>query len=102
MTNRLWGLFINRVKQHFTAIAIIVLLVAGILPLWSSATSMLSLEGVIYSALFTITDAASTTVDWSGGNVQSITLSIATTTFTFTNPHAGGQYSLIVNQDGTG
>jgi len=64
--------------------------------------SKLDVSGSVHSRLFTVTDAASTTINWANGNVQSITLNTSNTTFIFTNGQAGGQYQLIVNQDTTG
>jgi hypothetical protein len=60
--------------------------------------SKLDISGAVYSRLV----AASSAVDWSSGNVQAITLSSATTTLTFSDGQAGGEYTLIVNQDGSG
>lgn len=62
----------------------------------------LDVSGAMYSRLVTVTDAASTSVDWSEGNVQSLTLSTSNTALTFLNGKAGGQYKLIVNQDSVG
>jgi len=44
---------------------------------------------------------ASPSIDWSQGNNQSVTLN-ANATITFTNPVAGGHYTLYVIQDATG
>jgi hypothetical protein len=60
--------------------------------------SKLDVAGTIYSRLAT----ATSTVNWNAGNVQTITLSSATTTLTFNNGQAGGEYTLILTQDGTG
>jgi len=62
----------------------------------------LDVSGAMYSRLVTVTDAASTTVDWNQGNVQSITLTTGDTHLTFANAQAGGEYKLIINQDSTG
>ena len=62
----------------------------------------LDVSGAMYSRLVTVTDSSSTTVDWNDGNVQSLTLSTSSTTLTFDNGQAGGEYKLIVKQDGTG
>lgn len=57
----------------------------------------LDVSGAIYSRIATTTSS----VDWNSGNVQQITLS-SNTTFTFANGQAGGEYKLILTQDGTG
>ncbi len=61
----------------------------------------LDVSGAIYSRLVSLPSASSINVDWSMGNVQSITLS-TNTTFTFSGAQPGGQYTLIVKQDTTG
>jgi hypothetical protein len=43
-----------------------------------------------------------TAINWNNGNVQSVVLTVATTTFTFSNTKAGGRYILAVIQDSTG
>ncbi len=63
----------------------------------SSPQHALDVSGAIYSRLAS-TDSS---VDWNDGNVQSITLT-SNPTLTFSNGQAGGEYKLIVNQDGTG
>jgi hypothetical protein len=45
---------------------------------------------------------ASTTVNWSAGNIQTYTLNAATTTFTFSNGQTGATYILIVRQNAAG
>jgi len=57
----------------------------------------LDVSGAMYSRLATTTSS----VNWNAGNVQSITLT-SNQTLTFSNGQAGGEYKLIVNQDGTG
>ena len=57
----------------------------------------LDVSGAMYSRLTT----ASSSVDWNAGNVQTITLA-SSPTLTFSNGQAGGEYTLILNQDQTG
>ena len=45
------------------------------------------------------TSIASQTVDWDNGNNQSMTLGVATTTLTLSNPIAGANYSIKIIQD---
>lgn len=68
----------------------------------SSPMHALDVSGSIYSRLVTLSPSSSVTVDWNSGNVNSLTLSSSQTTLTFSNPQAGGEYKLILNQDGTG
>lgn len=58
----------------------------------------LDVTGAIYSRLVTATSSA---INWDFGNVQSLTLS-SNPTLTFSNGEAGGEYKLILKQDGTG
>jgi hypothetical protein len=60
--------------------------------------SRLDVSGAIYSRLVT---ASSTSINWNMGNVQTMTLS-SNPTLTFNNGQAGGEYKLILVQDGTG
>lgn len=62
----------------------------------------LDVSGSVYSRLVTVTDSSSTTINWNSGNVQSLALSTATTSLSFSNAQAGGEYKLIVKQDATG
>jgi len=64
----------------------------------SAPQNKLDVSGAIYSRLVT---ASSSAIDWSEANVQSTTLT-SSPTLTFSNAQAGGEYKLIVNQDGTG
>lgn len=67
-----------------------------------SPLAPLDVVGSIYSRLVNPTDAASTTIDWSAGNVQSLTLDTSNTTLAFSNGEAGGEYKLVLKQDATG
>ncbi|MFA6601246.1 MAG: hypothetical protein WCT02_00060 [Candidatus Paceibacterota bacterium] len=60
--------------------------------------SKLDVTGAIYSRLVT---ATSSTILWSAGNVQSLTLSNSPT-LVFGGGQAGGEYTLILGQDSTG
>lgn len=62
----------------------------------------LDVSGAMYSRLVAVDDASSTTVDWNDGNVQSIVLDTSNTNFSFANGQAGGEYTLVLNQDVTG
>lgn len=62
----------------------------------------LDVSGSLYSRLVTLTDASSLTANWDSGNVQTVTLNVSNTTFTFSNAEAGGEYKLILKQDSTG
>lgn len=64
----------------------------------SDPKSALDVSGAIYSRLIA---ASSATINWGLGNVQSKTLS-GNETLTFANGQAGGIYTLILKQDGTG
>lgn len=64
----------------------------------SSPQHMLDVSGAMYSRLV---NASSTTINWNSGNVQMYTLS-SNQTLTFSNGQAGGNYTLILKQDGTG
>jgi len=57
--------------------------------------------GQYYSAVFTLTDAATIALDWDNGNVQKVTLA-GNRTFTFADPKAGARYMIELIQDGTG
>lgn len=61
----------------------------------------LDVSGAMYSRLVTLTDSPTLTVDWNMGNVQSLMLN-TNTTFAFSNGQAGGEYKLLLKQDGTG
>lgn len=45
---------------------------------------------------------ASQAIDWSTGDLQTVILNVATTTFTFTGAVAGRRYVLRLKQDATG
>ena len=45
---------------------------------------------------------SSTTINWNNGNVQEMVLNVSATTFTFSNPNAGGTYILILRQRSSG
>lgn len=64
----------------------------------SSPQHALDVSGAMYSRLVT---ASGSNINWNAGNVQSLTLS-SNPTLTFSNGQAGGEYKLIVKQDGTG
>lgn len=64
----------------------------------SAPLHKLDVSGAIYSRLAT---ATSSTISWGVGNVQSLTLT-SSPTLTFVGGQAGGQYTLILKQDGTG
>lgn len=64
----------------------------------SSPQAPLDVSGAMYSRLAT---ATSSSIDWNMGNVQAMTLS-SSPTLTFSNGQAGGEYKLILSQDGTG
>lgn len=68
----------------------------------TTPASPLDVSGALYSRLVTDSDSSSVTINWNSGNVHTISLDTAATTFTFTNGQAGGVYSLILNQDATG
>ena len=63
--------------------------------------SKLDVSGSIYSRRVSLTDGGTIAVDWSQGNVQSVTLG-GNRTFTFTNGQDGGKYILMIKQDATG
>lgn len=67
-----------------------------------SPAAKLDVSGAMYSRLVNVEDTASTTIDWSDGNVQSLFLEESDTNLSFTNPRAGGIYKLILKQDSTG
>jgi hypothetical protein len=48
-----------------------------------------------------IQDAPTIAVDWSKGNIQSVTLG-GNRTLTFSNGQKGGKYALVIKQDATG
>mgnify|MGYP001564181253 CR=1 FL=1 len=58
----------------------------------------LDVSGAMYSRLVT---ATSSTINWNAGNVQSVSLT-SNPTLTFNSGQAGGEYTLILNQDSTG
>jgi hypothetical protein len=68
----------------------------------TTALAPLDVLGSFYSRLKSLTDGSSLTVDWSGANTQSLTLNTSNTTLTFSNGEAGGDYKLLLTQDGTG
>jgi hypothetical protein len=45
---------------------------------------------------------SATTINWNDGNVQEKVLNVSATTFTFSNPNAGGTYILILRQNSAG
>lgn len=53
------------------------------------------------SAKYALTDGATIALDWTNGNVQTVTLG-GNRTFTFASPIAGGRYVIVLLQDGTG
>jgi hypothetical protein len=97
------------------------LVLGSLVPLASSATNFFTITdsgwvavgsttplspfdvaGAIYSRLKALSDSSSVSVDWSAGNTQAITLNTSNTTMTFSNAQAGGDYKLLLTQDGTG
>ena len=62
----------------------------------------LDVSGAMYSRMVTLTDAASTTVNWNEANVQTLPLDTSDSVLSFSNGQAGGEYKLILNQDATG
>ena len=64
----------------------------------TSPLATLDVSGAMYSRLVTATSSA---IAWGLGNVHTITLT-SSPTLTFSGGQAGGEYTLIVNQDGTG
>lgn len=64
----------------------------------SSPRHALDVSGAMYSRLVVATPS---TIDWNAGNVQTVTLTNSPT-LTFVNGQAGGEYTLILNQDATG
>lgn len=62
----------------------------------------LDVSGAFYSRLVTLTAGDSVTANWNNGNVQMLTLDRSSTTLTFSNGQAGGEYKLILKQDATG
>ena len=67
----------------------------------STVSAKLTIGGQYYSVLKTIPSSASFTADWNNGNVQEITLT-GNATATLSNGLAGGRYTLVAKQDGTG
>ena len=67
----------------------------------STPADKLDISGAYHSRLVNLTSSSTIAVDWSSGNVQALTLG-TDPTLTFSSGQAGGQYTLIVNQDGTG
>jgi len=57
--------------------------------------------GQYYSAMYTLTDAATIALDWNNGNCQMVTLA-GSRTFTFANPKAGARYMIELIQGGSG
>jgi hypothetical protein len=68
----------------------------------STPAHKLDVSGSLVTRLVTVSDAASTTIDWNGSNVQSIVLNTSNSTVTFSNGQAGGEYKLLLHQDATG
>jgi hypothetical protein len=64
----------------------------------TAPASALEVHGAMFSKRF----AASTTIDWNNGNVQSLTLANGANTLTFANGQDGGKYILILKQPGSG
>jgi hypothetical protein len=67
----------------------------------TTPASALDVAGAMYSRLANNTDTSTVTIDWNVGNVQQLALT-TNSTLAFSNGKAGGEYSLILNQDGTG
>ena len=64
-------------------------------------TARLEVDGAIFSKRYTSSDGGTIAVDWTNGNVQSVTLA-GDRTFTFAGGQDGGKYTLIIKQDSTG
>jgi hypothetical protein len=67
----------------------------------TTPASSLDVAGAMYSRLANNTDSSSVTINWNAGNVQQLALT-TNSTLAFSNGQAGGEYTLILNQDGTG
>ncbi len=109
-------------KQTLTSILISVFVFFILLPLVSLGASYLfvndngnvgigntdpqhrlDVSGAIYSRLVTSTASSSAaTINWNDGNIHALTLGASNTDLSFTNGKAGGEYTLILNQDSTG
>ncbi|MFH0754277.1 MAG: hypothetical protein V2A70_06905, partial [Candidatus Omnitrophota bacterium] len=61
----------------------------------------LKTTGQVAVGTYALTDGATIAVDWNNGNVQYVTLG-GNRALTFSNPIAGGKYSLMLIQDATG
>jgi trimeric autotransporter adhesin len=68
----------------------------------TAPAATLDVAGTIYSRRVAITYDATTSVDWSQSNIQSITLTGNWAPTAFSNPVDGARYILIIKQDGTG
>jgi hypothetical protein len=66
----------------------------------ASPQAALDVSGSMYSRRFDI--GAATAVNWSQGNVQSVTLTGSVTFTAFSNGQDGGKYILLVRQGGSG
>jgi hypothetical protein len=64
----------------------------------TSPAHALDVVGSMYSRRY----AATVTIDWNGGNVQSLTLANGSNTLTFSNGQDGGKYILILKQPASG
>jgi hypothetical protein len=64
----------------------------------SNPQHALDVSGAMYSRLITTSSSA---INWNLGNVQSLTLT-SSPILTFDNAQAGGEYTLIINQDTVG
>ena len=62
----------------------------------------LDVSGALYSRLITDSDSAAATIDWNKGNIHLLPLNTSSTVLSFANGQAGGEYKVILQQDGTG
>lgn len=68
----------------------------------TTTVNKLEIGGQAYAPIQSQSASTDSTIDWDESNVQRITLDQASTSLTFSNGRDGGQYLLIIDQDGTG
>ncbi len=61
--------------------------------------SKVDVSGSIYSRLINGIASSTTSINWGTGNIHSIALRSSTSTLSFLNGQAGGEYTLLLNQD---